>query len=117
MTAITAPIFENAEEFIKGEIKDLQVDGVSSVWKTKVHPDFSVTYAHEEDEGEEPVEITKTLADHVTALEKMVQLITNKELFVGGVRNPIDLTDPCNWDVEVVDAYFQLVALGEVIYS
>lgn len=117
MTAITAPIIADAESWLKDAMPDMFVDGISSVWRTKLHDDFSATYAHLEDEDEAPVMVTKTLADHVKALELLIQQVTDKKLHVGGIKNPVDLTDMCNWDVEVTDAYFQLVVIGEVIYG
>jgi hypothetical protein len=50
-------------------------------------------------------------------LQELVNLIANKKLFVGCIQNPMDLTDVSNWDAEVVDAYFQLLYHGEVIYG
>lgn len=115
MTQIIAPIFTDAEAWLKDALPDMYVDGISSVYRTKLDKEtFTGIYADEEEDG---VRKEITLEAHVKGLEKLVQLVSEKKLFVGGVRNPIELTDMCNWDAEVVDAYFQLLYHGEVIYG
>lgn len=114
MTTINAPIFTDAEAWIKENRPDMFVDGLAAVYPTtKFGPDgFTAYYDEEEDRTE-----LKTLADHVEALQKLVNLVSEGKLWVGGIKNPFELADPCNWDVEVVDAYFQLLFHGEVIYG
>jgi hypothetical protein len=115
MTVIVAPIFEDAEAWLKDALPDMYVDGISPVYRTKLDKEtFTGIYADEEEDG---VRKEITLEHHVEGLKKLVELVANKKLFVGGVRNPMDLVDMCNWDVEVVDAYFQLLYHGEVIYG
>lgn len=114
MTQIIAPIFEDAEAWIKENRPDMYVDGVAVVYPvSKFRPDSVTSYRDEEENSQKAL----TMADHVRGLKQLVDLISNKKLFVGGITNPMDLTDGCNWDVEVVDAYYQLVYHGEVIYG
>lgn len=114
MTQIVAPIFTDAEAWLKENLSDMFVDTVSAVYpQSGFNEEMGRTYWDEE----EGLVKSVTFEEHVKGLEKLVQLISEKKLFVGGVTNPIDLTDPCNWDVEVVDAYFQILYHGEVIYG
>ena len=114
MTQILAPIFEDAEAWIKDNRPDMYIDGVAAVYPvSKFRPDSVTSYRDEEENSQKAL----TMTDHVKGLEKLVELISNKELFVGGIENPLDLIDAGNWDVEVVDAYYQLVYHGEVIYG
>lgn len=113
-TQIFAPIFEDAEGFLKENLKDFFVDGVSAVYPvSKFDDNFSRTYFDEEEEKE----LTFDFKRHVDALILLVKMVNAKQLFVGGITSAIDLTEPCNWDIEVVDAYFQLIYHGEVIYG
>jgi hypothetical protein len=116
MTQITATIFPNAEEWLKENLRDFAVDGIAAVYPYptyKFNADFGRTYF---DEEEDKLKYA-TLNDHVAALKLLCELVDQKKLFVGGVTNAQELTDGCNWDVEVVDAYFQLIYHGEVIYG
>jgi hypothetical protein len=114
MTQISAVIIPNAEGFIKENLADFAVDGISAVYPhSKLTDQFGRTYFDEEEGKAKFV----NFESHVTSLEKLVELISDKKLFVGGITNPVDLADPCNWDAEVVDAYFQILYHGEVIYG
>lgn len=58
----------------------------------------------------------RTMKDHVKALQLLCRQV-GKTLHVGGIKNARDLVDIGNWDAEVVDAFWQLVFRGEVIYG
>lgn len=114
MTAITATIIPDAEAFLTENLKDFAVDGISAVYPyTSFTPQLGRGYYDEEECNSKFV----TFKEHVKGLQKLVSLISEKKLFVGGIENPVDLVDPCNWDAEVVDAYFQLLYHGEIIYG
>ena len=114
MTTIKATIFNDAESFLTENITKFHVDNVSSVFPVKGDlQEGSVVYIDDYEETKK----TKNMTDHVKALRKLVKLIDDKKLFVGGITSSSELTDPCNWDVEVADAFFQLVYHGEVIYG
>lgn len=114
MTAITATIIPNAEAFLVENLRDFGVDGIATVYPDKPFTeDFGRSY-HDEEENESKF---VSFEDHVKALGQLAQLITEQKLSVGCIANPVDLAEPCNWDVEVVDAYFQLCYHGEVIYG
>lgn len=113
MTAINAVILPDAEKFLEENIGDFCPDGVSAIYPTENWANGDITlYDEEESEGK-----TFTRAQQVAALQKLADEISGKRLFVGGIENPADLADPCNWDVEVVDAFYQLIYHGEVIYG
>ena len=114
MTQIKSNIFPDVEAFLKENLRDFFVDNVAAVYPVSDLTDDLVATYEDEEENE-----TKTVdsAGHVAGLRKLCELVDKQELFVGGVRAAIDLVDPCNWDVEVVDAYFQLLYHGEVIYG
>jgi hypothetical protein len=67
MTAITAPIFTDAEIWLKENLPDMYVDGISAVYRTKLDKEtFTGIYA---DEEEDDAEKTVTLDDHVEGLK------------------------------------------------
>jgi hypothetical protein len=113
MTTINATIIPDAEAWLKENIKDMSSDSVSAVYVTGINTDFSITLFDEE-EGQKK---SFTLEQQVVALQKLADEIAGKRLFVGCLKSPTQLADPCNWDVEVADAFFQLVYHGEVIYG
>ena len=115
MTQIVVPIFENAEEWLKENLQYIHCDGISAVYpaKWKFDENFGRKYYDEEENKTKYADFQR----HVWALEELTRLIANKKLFVGGITNPIELTDTSNWDVEVGDAYFQLCYHDEVIYG
>lgn len=114
MTQITAPIFSDAEAFLKDLLPDMYTDNIAAVYPDgKLTEDFGRSYFDEEEEESKFV----TFEGHVEALKELVRLVSEKKLFVGGIKNPTDLAEDVNWDAEVVDAYFQLCYHGEVIYG
>ncbi len=111
MTTINATIISDAEAWIKENIRDLSTDGVSAMNLDEVSSDFSISLYDEEENFVK----TFTLEQQVAALQKLADDIGNNRLYVGIAAQ--DLADPCYWDVEVVDAFFQLIYHGEVIYG
>lgn len=115
MSKITITIFEDAEAWLKENSKYMHVDNVSSVRRASPYdPDGITKYSDMEDDDTG----TKgfSVAQHVAALQMLCEKI-GRTLFVGCIKNPYDLTDFANWDVEVTDAFWQLVYHGEVIYG
>lgn len=123
MTAITTTIFPDAESWLSEHFEDLlsNLDNVCNVRPTRrpskelfvyVYKDFS-----DEKPDDYPAMMPRDMNAHVQALQKLCDLISCKQLFVGGLSSAVDLLDPCNWDVEVTDAFCQLVAYREVIYG
>ena len=113
MTTITAILFENAESWLKENVPDMEADGVSAIRPVTAFNAEGTTRYKDSEEGTSK---DCTMADHVQALKLLCDSV-GKTLFVGGIKSPIDLVDPCNWDSEVYDAFFQYVMLGEVIYG
>ena len=91
---------------------DLDLDGLTGYEDTEDLADTRAT----EDNVDGARREMRGLAAHLKALQLLCEQV-GRTLFVGGVTSPFALTDPGNWDVEVADAYFQLVMLGEVIYG
>lgn len=110
---IVAVLFKDPQAFILHEVADMEVDNFCAVHPRGRMTEDGRVYFDEE----ESVSKHCSMDEHVEALRKMVQLIDNQELFVGGIKCSLELTDPCNWDVEVFDAFNQLVYHGEVIYG
>jgi hypothetical protein len=116
MTTISTPIFENAEEWLETQITGgyIATDDIAAVYPSgKYDEDFGCFFIDNEEGTAKYCDFER----HVKALELLVKLVATKQLFVGGITNPVDLTDTGNWDVEVSDAFFQLVYHGEVIYG
>lgn len=116
MTAITATIISNAEEWIKTEVPDMCVDGVSCVYPVTnfcANLDGSTTFVDSYEGTKKNIPFER----YIEALKMLATEIDNKKLFVGSLNFGAELADSCNWDVEVVDAYFQLIYHGEVIYG
>lgn len=110
---IKATIFPDAEVWLKENLPDMGVDSVAAVHRTsEVNLDGVTSY---KDFEENKVKHCK-LQDHLEALQLLCDKI-GKTLFVGGLRGATELADAGNWDVEVVDAYYQLVFYKEVIYG
>lgn len=120
MSAIAITVFEDAEKWIRENVPDLAWDNVAAV-----HPSFGprgrfefdnrdavATFVDDEDGSVRDVPFD----DLVKGLRLLCETI-GRTLFVGGIKTPHALTDPGAWDVEVVDAYWQLVYRGEVIYG
>ncbi len=122
---ISAPIFDDVESWLLTNLPDMSWDNVSSVYPLEpIKFDSMTKYEDREGDGTgksgcDDIPYIKECSwnDHIEALKLLCGLIGDKKLFVGGIKNPIDLNDPCNWDVEVVDAYWQLVFYKEVIYG
>lgn len=118
MTKIIAKIkvFDDAEAWLQENIHDLNPDGICSIHTVdggRVNLDGETTYIDMEDNSTK----TATMKDHVNALQLLADLIGTQTLYVGGLTNPISLSDAGNWDSEVVDAFRQLVFHNEVIYG
>lgn len=111
---IKATIFTDAEAWLRENLDDFTSDGFSVVRRaTRYTEEWEAVFVDLEEDTEMPI----PFSTHVEALEQLVNLINDKKLFVGGIKNPVDLTDAGNWDSEVVDAYYQLLYHGEVIYG
>lgn len=109
---IKAVIIENAEEWLKENMRYFSTDNVSAIYCEKIHSDLSIDlYDEEEDETK-----TFNMAQQVQALQKLADDL-GKKIWVGGLKNGMDLADAGNWDVEVVDAFYQYIYHGELIYG
>lgn len=113
-TKITIEVFPNAEAWLRKNLPNMTADTVACVRPSGRLNVRTLACAYED--VEEGTKKDCTLEDHVRALRQLAELVGVK-LFVGGIKNPRELVAPGNWDVEVVDAYWQLVMLGEVIYG
>lgn len=112
-TKITLTIFENAEAWLRKNVPDLGGDAAACVRPIEdFHPDGFTRYEDMEAGGIKK----RTLAHHVRALQLLSEQV-GRTLFVGGIKSPFDLQDTANWDVEVVDAFWQLVYRGKCIYG
>lgn len=110
---IILTIFENPEIWLKKNLPATESTCIFGVIRTsKVDLERTTHYQDVEEGGS----FGCNLADHVKALQLLCEKI-GRTLFVGGLKSPFELTDPGNWDVEVVDAYYQLVVYGEVLYG
>lgn len=133
-STIQVTVFEDAEAWLRKNLPDMQVDSVACVYPlTRFYPDGSTPYVDREELTEEEYarlddhedlgplyrngKIKQAnMADHIRALQLLCEKVGDT-LFVGGCNGPKDLVDPGNWDIEVTDAYFQLVFYGKVIYG
>lgn len=116
MTQIISVVFEDAEAWILENLKNMEVDNVAAVYRSGPINLLYGGHTKYTDKEEDSCK-DATLEDHVHALKKLCSLIAEKKLFVGGITCPTELTEMENWDVEVTDAYFQLIFHGEVIYG
>ena len=110
-------VFEDAERWLKDNLADLHVDNISTVYplteaKNLFRPNGFIEY---EDKDSETTKRC-TLQDHVNALQLLSEKV-GKTLFVGGITSPLALQDAGNWDIEVADAFYQIVMLREVVYG
>lgn len=112
-TPITLTIFPDAETWLITNADDLATDRVAAVYPTSSFHPRGLTHYRDQETGKK---YRCNMEAHVKALQLLCEQI-GRTLFVGGIKSPYDLTDPGSWDVEVVDAYFQLVCLGEVVYG
>lgn len=111
---ITAVLFDDAEAWLRENVNDLSMDSIQAVHpRQTINLDGLTKYR----DSEENTTKLCSLDDHIKGLRLLCEQIGNKKLFVGGLKNPADLLDAGNWDVEVADAFFQLVYHGEVIYG
>jgi hypothetical protein len=110
---ITLTVFADPEAWLRQHVPDIHVDYVAGVQRiSKFDPDGLTRYQ----DCEEKTEKDCDLVAHVWALQLLCEQV-GRTLFVGGVTSPLELLDPGNWDVEVVDAYYQLVYYGKVLYG
>lgn len=121
MSRIQLTIFEDAEKWLRENFRDLGWDSVAAVYPLEsFNPDrgekLGRTGETKYEDREEASTKFCSMSDHVRALQLLCEQI-GRTLFVGGLKSPFDLIDAGNWDVEVVDAYFQLVYHGKVIYG
>ena len=122
-TPIVVPILDDAEKWLRENFHDLTTDSVCTILPDhKVDLDGWTRWTDSEEDSEK----TLKMEDYVKGLTLLFNQIGRKwvdekgnqhGLFVGGITNPADLLDPCNWDAEVTDAFFQLCYHGEVIYG
>jgi hypothetical protein len=113
MTEIKATIFTNAEEWLRNEIPDFTLDSVAAVYpEGRIDLDGLTRFIDEEEGSSKFLYMTH----YVRALRLLTEQV-GQTLFVGGIRSQHDLKDGANWDVEVVDAFYQLAYHGEVIYG
>jgi hypothetical protein len=111
--SIAVQIFPDAKAWLIENLPDPAVDSVAAVYPLiEFNPNGPTTYRDEEENTEKEC----SLDDHVRALRLLAEQVGNT-LFVGSLTSPLQLTDTSNWDVEVVDAFYQLVYHGEVIYG
>lgn len=110
---ISLVIFPDPEAWLRKNLPDMHSDSVACVYPMRrMKPGHEMLY---QDIEENTVRV-RSWRDHVTALRLLTEQVS-RTLFVGGVKSPFDLLEPENWDAEVVDAYWQLVYYGEVIYG
>ena len=112
-TAISIRIFPDAEKWLRENVPSMESDSVSCV---RPRGPFKPRGKTEYEDLEEGTTKLCSFQDHVRALQLLCEQV-GSTLFVGGIKSPRDLEDPCNWDAEVVDAYWQLVYYGKVIYG
>lgn len=120
--AITAVIFADPLAWLHEErdaLLAVNYDGASSmvVEEGLRDDDFEKAVVCSLGDAEEGIDKAVTADDLISALRTLCELVDAGKLHVGGVRSARDLTDACNWDAEVVDAFWQIVYHGEVIYG
>lgn len=114
---IISVAFANPLGWLRENLEDMWPDRVSSMGRTDLDWNASVVCSVTDEEEGERFAKRLTADDLVNALRKLCELVDAKKLFVGGVRSSQDLDDAGYWDVEVVDAYWQIAYHGEVIYG
>lgn len=120
---IRLTVFPDPVQWLVENIDDFCWDRVSSVYPIDIIVEGGgelkpTKFVDRDGETGEQIPIPKTIGqdEMVKALKLLTEQI-GRTLFVGCIKNPFELTDPCNWDAEVVDAYWQLCYYGEVIYG
>lgn len=134
-TKITLTVFDDAEQWLKTNMPALvklasvisplsELPIVFVYPEQEYNPNGLTTYF---DQGSSQRKQC-SLADHVKALQLLSEQI-GTTLFVGAITHPLYLTDVKSWSMtrkvgrhettptEVVDAFFQLVFHGEIIYT
>ncbi len=111
---IIATIFPNPPKWLEENFHDLSTDGTCSIRFERTIDKANLVYELIDLEDDKKKIVNRT--DWLNALNLLAQQVGVK-LFVGGVKNPVDLLDAGNWDAEVVDAFRQLAFFGEVIYG
>ena len=110
---ISITIFEDAEAWLIENLPDMCSDNICGVIPITGFDPYGLTTYKDFEEGS----IKKcTMQDHIKALQLLCDQV-GQTIFVGGIKNSKELTDAGNWDIEVVDAYWQLVYYGKVIYG
>lgn len=111
---VTVTIFPDADKWLRENLADMTFDNVAAVVPT----DSPLNLGGDNEYKDHEDGTTKMCSwdDHLKALDLLAQKI-GKTLFVGGLKSPTELADAGNWDVEVVDAFYQLVYRQEVIYG
>jgi hypothetical protein len=111
---ISGEVFPNPIEWLRKELPDMLVDNISVVYPVEsINVDGATRFRDDEEDASKYLD----MSHYVRALRQLVELVDGKKLFVGGVTGSADLVDAGNWDVEVVDAFYQLAYHGEVIYG
>lgn len=114
-TQISTAIIDDAEKWLKENIRDFSLDNFCAVYPKTINEDFSINLCDEEEDDKCKI---ITLAEQVEALCELVNRLTSGRLFVGGFsRSAVGIDDTSNWDVEVWDAFFQLCYHKDVIYG
>lgn len=127
--SITTTVIPDAVAWLRENLADYSLDGVSAIRPaapknlpetpripeqiTAMLDSGGTVLYYDREEGRW---FRADLSAHVTALQKLCDQI-GQTLFVGGLKSPAEVAEPGNWDVEVWDAFFQLVTHGEVIYG
>ena len=129
---VSVVVFEDADKWLRENLPDMHADSVSCVYPlTRFYPDGATPYVDREELTEDQYDrlcsgerdwdgITAIkwmkMDDHIRALLLLSEQVGDT-LFVGCLKGPYELRDPGNWDAEVVDAFYQLVYYGKVIYG
>lgn len=111
---IQSVVFPDPEKFIHDEVLTFDVDNVSACYPNGGFSNNGLLTIEDQHEGKSKL---VTITGLVTALKQLCELIDGQKLFVGELKSAQELADPCNWDAEVVDAFWQLAYHGEVIYG
>lgn len=127
---ITAVIFKDPVQFILDNIKYYSLDNIAVCYpmEIKVQAENREVFVKTFD-AEEHTRKSHDMADCVRALRQFVEHINqgqwdkvtgenNKNrIYIGHVPNPISLNSIDIWDIEVWDAFFQLLHNGEILYG
>lgn len=115
-TKIQATLFEDAEAFLREEIDGfISTLGMDHVTSFRLRHYSIQDMMFEIEDTEDGTTKQLTLEDLIKALQLLCDGLGVN--FHYSLLKPTDLKDPGNWDVEIVDAFFQLAFFGEVIYG